>query len=102
MIEGTWALVLAFICFLVPMAAPLLALRWRTFLIMLAVAAVFFGWMTVEVPVAGSIPAGIGPFLGGLMLTGFAFGMIAKFVGLVGKRPEVSESKETGFPPSRE
>ena len=102
MIEGMWAIFLAFICFLVPMAVPLFAMRWRTFLIVVAVAALLFAWMTVEMPVAGTIPASIGSFLGGLMLTGFAFGMIAKFVGLVGKRPEAPESGETGFPPSRE
>jgi hypothetical protein len=50
------------------------------------VAAVFFGWLTVEMPTPGTIPEGIGAFLGGLMLFGFAAGAIAKFVTLVGRR----------------
>lgn len=88
MIEGIWAIFLAFICFLVPMAMPLFAQRWRTLVIIIAVAALFFGWLTVEMPTPGTIPAGIGSFLGGLMLFGFAAGAIAQFVTLVGRRPD--------------
>ncbi len=86
MIEGTLAIGLAFICFLVPMAVPLFAQRWRTLVIVLVVGAVFFGWLTLEVDQPGTIPASIGSFLGGLMLFGFAAGAIAKFVALVGRR----------------
>ncbi|HEY0854026.1 MAG TPA: hypothetical protein VGD86_04290 [Devosia sp.] len=86
MIEGTLAIILAFICFLVPMAVPLFAQRWRTLVIVLLLGAVFFGWLTLEMDTPGTIPAGIGAFLGGLMLFGFAAGAIAKFVALVGQR----------------
>jgi hypothetical protein len=85
-IEGIGALLLGFFSFVVPMAIPLMAQRWRTLLAILAVGAVFFGWLTLEMPVAGSIPAGIGAFLGGLMLFGFAAGTIARFVMLLGRR----------------
>ena len=44
------------------------------------------GWLTLEMDTPGTIPAGIGAFLGGLMLFGFAAGAIAKFVALVGQR----------------
>ena len=88
MIEGAWAIFLAFICFLVPMAIPLFAQRWRSLFVMLAVAALFFGWLTLEMETPGTIPAGIGAFLGGLMLFGFAAGAIAKFVQLLGRRPD--------------
>jgi hypothetical protein len=88
MIEGIWAIVVACFSFLVPMAVPLFVQRWRTFLIILVAAAAFFGWLTLEMPIAGSIPAGIGAFLGGLMLLGFAGGAIAKFIGLVGRQPQ--------------
>ncbi len=86
MIEGTLAIILAFFSFLIPMAIPLFAQRWRTLLIVVSVAALFFGWLTVEMPTPGTIPAGIGAFLGGLMLFGFAAGTIAKFVQLLGRR----------------
>ena len=85
MIEGTLAIVLAFLCFLVPMAVPLFAQRWRTLIIVVIVAALFFGWLTLEMNTPGTIPAGIGSFLGGLMLFGFAAGAIAKFVTLLGR-----------------
>lgn len=92
MIEGIGALLLGFFSFVVPMAIPLMAERWRT-LALVAVAGVgFFAWMTLEMPVAGSIPAVIGAFLGGMMLFGFAAGMIARFVMLVGRRPPTSET----------
>jgi len=86
MLDGIWAIFLAFICFLVPMAVPLFAQRWRTLIVILVLAAVFFGWLTLEMPSPGTIPAGIGAFLGGLMLFGFAAGAIAKFVQLLGRR----------------
>lgn len=86
MIEGTLAIVLAFLCFLVPMAVPLFAQRWRTLVVILVVGALFFGWLTLEMDTPGTIPASLGAFLGGLMLFGFAAGAIAKFVALVGRR----------------
>ena len=84
---GFWAILLACVCFLAAMAVPLFALRWKSFLVVLALAVLFFGWLTLEMDRDGTIPAAIGSFLGGLMLTGFAFGAIARFVSLLGKRP---------------
>jgi len=85
LIEGAWAIFLAFICFLVPMAIPLFAMRWRSYVLVLAAAALFFGWLTLEMETPGTIPSGIGAFLGGLMLFGFAAGAIARLVSLIGK-----------------
>lgn len=86
MIEGAWAIFVACFCFVASMAVPLFAQRWRTFFIVLAIAVIFFGWLTLDLPNPGSIAAGIGTFIAGLMLTGFAFGAIARFVMLVGRR----------------
>ena len=83
---GAIALIGAFLAFSVPIAVPLFAQRWRTLVIVLLLGAVFFGWLTLEMDTPGTIPAGIGAFLGGLMLFGFAAGAIAKFVALVGQR----------------
>ena len=85
--ELVLAIVSATLSFLVAMAIPLFAQRWRTLAIVVGVGAMFFGWMTLELPVAGSIPSGIGAFIGGLMLFGFAAGVIARFVTLLGRRP---------------
>ena len=83
---GAWAIVLAFLCFIGPMAVPVIAQTWRSYLTVVGVAVLFFAWMTLEVERPGSIPSLIGAFLGGLMLTGFAFGAIAKFVMLLGRK----------------
>jgi hypothetical protein len=91
---GGWAIFLAFLCFLGPMAIPFFAVRWRSFLIQIVVAAAFFGWLTLEVGREGTIPAAIGSFLGGLMLTGFGFGAVARFAMLIG-RPTRSQSDST-------
>jgi hypothetical protein len=85
MIEGTVAIFLACLCFLVPMAIPLFAQRWRSFFAILAVATLFFGWLTLEMETPGTIPSGIGAFLGGVMLFGFAAGAIARLVSLIGR-----------------
>jgi hypothetical protein len=92
-IEGTIAIIAAVLAFLVPAAIPLFAQRWRTFAIVLALAAAFFGWLTWDIQraILGDPPDSgnwIGPFLGGLMLFGFGAGAIAKFVMLLGRQPE--------------
>ena len=92
---GGWAIFLAFVCFLGTMAAPLFAVRWRSFLVQVAIAALFFGWMTLEVNREGTIPAAIGSFLGGLMLTGFGFGAVARFAMLIGRAPEASSQSDS-------
>jgi hypothetical protein len=83
--------VAALLAFLVPLAIPLFALRWRTFVTILALAVAFFAWLTLDLQRAAlsdppAEPNWIGPFLGGLMLFGFAAGAIPKFVMLLGKR----------------
>ncbi|MBK8083686.1 MAG: hypothetical protein IPK28_07560 [Devosia sp.] len=74
------------LAFLVPLAVPLAATRWRGFLVVLASAMAFFAWLTVDLAKPGSVLGFIGPFLGGLMLFGFVAGAIARFVMLVGRR----------------
>ena len=91
MIEGAIAIIAVFLSFAVPLAIPLFAQRWRTFAIILALAGAFFAWLNWDIQRADlGDPMGeenwIGPFLGGLMLGGFAAGALAKFVMLVGKR----------------
>ncbi|HEV7274817.1 MAG TPA: hypothetical protein VGN80_00850 [Devosiaceae bacterium] len=95
------AIIAALIAFAVPLAIPLFVQRWRTFLIVLAVAAAFFTWLTLDLQGnASGDPPGLahlfGPLLGGLMLVGFWGGAIAKFVMLVGRRPtsEIDSSSD--------
>ena len=88
---GAFALIAAVLSFLIPAAIPLFATRWRTFAIVLAVAVAFFAWLNWDIgrAAADEPPGGgnwIGPFLGGLMLFGFAAGAIAKLVMLLGRR----------------
>lgn len=92
MIEGTIAIIAALLRFAVPLAIPLFAQRWRTFAMILVLAAAFFGWLTWDIQRAAlgdprAEPNWIGPFLGGLMLFGFVAGAIAKFTMLAGRRP---------------
>lgn len=93
MIEGAFAIIAAALSFLVPAAIPLFAQRWRTFAIILGLGVVFFAWLTWDIQSASidgqtGSDNWIGPFVGGLMLFGFAGGAIAKFVMLVGRRVE--------------
>lgn len=84
---GLVAIIASFFAFMVPVGIPLLAQRWRSYLVTLALGAAFFAWLTWDIgrqpPGAESFP---GPFLGGLMLFGFAGGAIARFVMLVSRR----------------
>jgi len=84
---GLLAIIASFFAFVVPLGIPLLAQRWRNFLITLALGAAFFAWLTWDLgrqpPGAESFP---GAFLGGLMLFGFAGGAIARFVMLISRR----------------
>lgn len=80
--EGTLALLGAFLAFVVPLAAPLFARRWRTWGAMLLVAAAFFAWLSHDLASGNSA---VGSFLGGLMLIGFSFGAIAKAALLLGR-----------------
>lgn len=86
MIAGTIAIFAALLSFAVPLAIPLFAGRWRSYAVILALGAAFFGWLTWDIQRGGD--NWVGPFLGGLMLFGFAAGAIAKFVMLIGRRHE--------------
>lgn len=81
--SGVLALIASFLAFAIPISIPLFTQRWRSFLVVLGLGIVFFGWMTIDINGGG---AGLGgPFLGGLMLFGFAGGTIAKFVMLLSR-----------------
>lgn len=88
---GFWALLLAGFCFIGAMTLPLALPGWRSLLAVSAVASAFFLWIAAEIEVAGSLAQAIGPFLGGLLLIGYAAGAIARTVGLIGRRPEPPE-----------
>ena len=79
--SGVLALVAAFLAFMVPIAVPLFVQRWRTLGIVVVAGVLFFAWVS-----PGGITQELGPFVFGLMLLGFAAGVIAKFVMLVGRR----------------
>jgi hypothetical protein len=85
---GFWALILAGLCFIGAMALPLALPGWRSLLAVSAAAALFFGWIAIEVEVPGSLAQGIGSFLAGLLLIGYAAGAIARTVALIGRRPD--------------
>mgnify|MGYP006191094479 CR=1 FL=1 len=84
LMAGLFAILAACLAFVVPLAVPLFAANWRSLLIMAAAAAAFFTWLHFDVADGSSL---IGEFLGGLMLVGFAFGAIARFAMLLGRRP---------------
>jgi hypothetical protein len=91
-IAGAFAIIASLLSLLVPLAVPLFCMRWRTFAIVLGLGSAFFAWLTLDIERAAlAVPPAepnlIGPFLGGLMLFGFAAGAIAKFVMLLGRRP---------------
>lgn len=86
---GIFALLVGTLCFMVPLGLPLAMRGWRPFLTLLAIAVVFFGWLTIELPNPQSLAAIIGSFLGGLMLLGFACGAIAKLTMLLGRGPNL-------------
>jgi hypothetical protein len=84
--SGALALVAAILAFCVPIAVPLFAQRWRTLAIIAALGGAFFAWASADVANPDGASQMLGPFLLGLMLFGFAAGVIAKFVMLVGRR----------------
>jgi multisubunit Na+/H+ antiporter MnhB subunit len=75
---GYFAILFAVLAFLVPMA-------------------VFFSWLNWDIQRAATEGANpenanmFGPFLGGLMLFGFAGGAIAKLVMLISRRPDPNQ-----------
>lgn len=83
---GVIALVGAFLAFMVALAIPLFAQTWRSLAIVVVAAALFFAFVNYDLPHQDGITQLFGPFLFGLMLFGFAAGVIAKFVMLLGRR----------------
>lgn len=83
--EGVLAIIGASLAFLVPLGLPLFARSWRTLGVMTIAAVAFFTWLTFDIAGGASL---VGEFLGGLMLVGFAFGAIARFAMLLGRRPD--------------
>ena len=83
---GAIALIGAFLAFSVPIAVPLFAQRWRTLAIVVGLGALFFAWVSYDLANPTGMTQALGPFAFGLMLFGFAAGVIAKFVMLVGRR----------------
>lgn len=93
---GFVAIVVSVLAFLVPLAVPLFVMRWRSYLVVLAIGVAFFTWLTLDLQRASvgdpvGEPNWIGPFLGGLMLFGFVAGAVAKFVMLLGRRRAADE-----------
>lgn|GEM_PF-3420436 len=84
--SGVVAIVAALLAFGVPIAVPLFAQRWRTLAILLALGILFFSWVTIDLAAPDGITQTLGPFTFGLMLFGFAAGVIAKFVMLLSRR----------------
>lgn len=81
---GLFAILVSVLAFLVAVAVPLFAQRWRTLAVITALGVLFFGWLTIDLqrPDNGNW---IGAFVGGLMLFGFGAGLIAKSVMLIGR-----------------
>ena len=84
--SGVLALVGAFLAFMIPIAVPLFAQRWRTLAIIAALGSAFFTWANTDLANPNGMAQMLGTFLLGLMLFGFAAGVIAKFVMLAGRR----------------
>ena len=84
---GLLALTGAFLAFAVALAMPLFVQRWRTLGVVVAVGALFFAFVTYDLPHADGVTQLLGPFLFGLMLFGFAAGVIAKLMMLLGPGP---------------
>ena len=84
--SGALALVAAFLAFMVPVAIPLFAQSWRAFGAIVALGLLFFTWATLDLANPTGVTQALGTFVLGLALFGFAAGVIAKFVMLVGRR----------------
>lgn len=83
---GALALIGAFLSFIVPLGVPLFAQRWRTLGIVAVIGVLFFVWVNLDLGNPAGVTQAFGPFLFGLMLFGFAAGVIAKFVMLTARR----------------
>lgn len=83
---GVVAIVTALLAFGIPIAVPLFAQRWQTLAVLLGLGVLFFGWVTLDLASPDGITQTLGSFTFGLMLFGFAAGVIAKFVMLLSRR----------------
>lgn len=83
---GIIAIITTLLAFGIPIAVPLFAQRWRTLAILLVLGLLFFGWVTLDLATPDGMTQTLGPFTFGLMLFGFAAGVIAKFVMLLSRR----------------
>lgn len=84
--SGVVAIVTALLAFGIPIAVPLFAQRWRTLLILVVLGVLFFAWVNLDLATPDGVTHALGTFTFGLMLFGFAGGVIAKFVMLISKR----------------
>lgn len=84
---GVIAIVVAVLAFMLSFALPMLTRRWRSFALVLALGAAFFGWVSWDLgqqpPDAQSFP---GAFIAGLMLAGFSAASLARFVMLISRQ----------------
>jgi hypothetical protein len=84
-VAGLFAILFGFLAFIVPLGLALSMRGWRQLGILAAAAALFFGWLTVDLENPEGLGQALGSFLGGLMLLGFACGVIARTVTLLGR-----------------
>ena len=84
--NGVFALFGAFLAFIIPMSVPLAAQRWQSLGIITAIGVALFVWVDIDLGNPTGFAQSLGPFVFGLMLFGFAAGVLAKFVMLISKR----------------
>lgn len=84
--NGVFAIFGAFVAFVIPMALPLAAQRLQSLGIIATIGIAVFVWIDIDLGNPDGVTQSLGPFVFGLMLFGFAAGVIAKFVMLMGKR----------------
>jgi len=84
--SGLVAVFVSALAFIVSLAIPLATRRWRSFAVVVVLAAIFFAWLDADIGHASATaPSAVGPFIGGLMLVGFAAGAVARFVMLLSR-----------------
>ncbi|MDC9824043.1 hypothetical protein PRN20_09870 [Devosia sp. ZB163] len=84
--SGAFAIVAALFAFAIPIAVPLFVQRWQSFGVVVVAGILFFAWVTHDLANPAGMTQVLGSFLFGLMLFGFAAGVIAKFVMLLSRR----------------
>ena len=84
--NGVFAIVGAFLAFIIPMSIPLLAQRWQTLGLIATIGIGLFVWIDIDLGNPAGVTQSVGAFVFGLMLFGFAAGVIAKVVMLAVRR----------------